>query len=254
MNNTQDFKINDRYFIDLSAHVDLSALRDNYDKLIKGIVKSKNSIVPVELGRQDALLDENHIEPVLFIRRVFSKTQEYRDLLDEGFTKRQIYDYVLYKFNVKSLGEKLLLRSYDDYVAGFRNKHLAKLNTDQLCYEHFPGLRDWINKSNIFSEVGRIIIFVSEKGNYTPTHCDYQNLKSRKDQFVWINLFSKKKFFVLDSNFEKQFLTGEINTFDNASWHGSEPADYSCFSIRIDGIFSEEFLNNTGLKQHYEHG
>lgn len=251
MNNTQDFKINNKYSIDLTEYVDLSGLRNNYDNLIKGLVKSKEYVVPVELGRQDALLDPAHIEPVLFIRRVFSKTPEYQQLINEGFSKRQIYDYVLYKFDVKSLGEKLLLRSYDDYVAGFRNKHLSELNSDQPCYDYFPDLKRWIESSNIFSEVGRIIIFVTEKGMYTPIHCDYQNLKSRKDQFIWINLFGKKKFYVLDSKFEKNYLTGEINTFDNASWHGSEPSDYSCFSIRIDGLFNEEFLNKTGLKDHY---
>lgn len=251
MNNTQDFKVNGQYFIDLSPYVDLTDLRNNYASLIKGLVKSKADIQPVELGRQDALLDPSHKEPVLFIRREFSKTEEYRELVEEGFTPRQIYDYVLHRFDVKSLGDKLLLRTYEDYVAGFRNKHLESLNVDQPCYQHFPVLKDWISKCGIFSEVGRIILFVSEKGVYTPTHCDYQNLKSRKDQFVWINLFNKKKFYVLDSNFEKNYLTGEINTFDNASWHGSDPADHSCFSIRIDGLFSEEFLQRTGVKTHY---
>jgi hypothetical protein len=251
MNNTQDFKIGNKYSVDLTEYVDLSLLKDNYNELIRGIVRSKNAIVPVELGRQDALFDEKHIEPVLYIRRVFSKTDEYKALVDDGFTRRQIYDYVLFKYDVMTLGENLLLRSYDDYVAGFRNKHLSSLNSDLPSYEHFPVLKQWIKESGIFSEVGRVIFFVSNKGVYTPIHADYQNLKSRKDQFVWINLFSRKKFFVLDSNLEKQYVTGEINTFDNAAWHGSEPADYSCFSIRVDGLFTDKFLDDTGLKDHF---
>jgi len=250
--NTQDYKVNGKYFIDLTEFVDLSLLKENYDSLLRGLVKSRKYQQPVELGRQDALLDPEHKEPILYIRRVFSKTEEYQKLVEDGFTPREIFDYVLFKFDVKTLGEKILLRTYDDYVAGFRNKHLESINRDQPCYNNFPILKEWISKSNIFSEVGRIIIFVSDKGVCTPTHCDYQNLKSRKDQFVWINLFGKKRFYVMDSNFEKNYLTGEINTFDNASWHGSEPAQHSCFSIRIDGLFSEEFLQKTGLKDHYD--
>jgi hypothetical protein len=89
-------------------------------------------------------------------------------------------------------------------------------------------------------------------GSYTPTHCDYANLHSLKDQFIWINLFEKKQFFVLDHEYNKQYLPGEINTFDNATWHGSDPAKYSCFTIRIDGLFSDKFLTSTGLTNHYE--
>lgn len=252
MNNTQDYTINGKYSIDLSDIVDLTELKDNYAGIVQGLVKSLDYLVPVELGRQEAIYDPTHIEPVLFIKQVFSKTQEYTDLINAGFTRRQIYDYVLFKFDVKSLGEKILLRSYENYVAGFRNKHLADLNVDQPCYSNFPVLKQWLEKSGIFSEIGRVIIFVSNKGVFTPTHSDYQNMKSRKDQFIWINLFGKKQFFVLDSNFEKQFLTGEINTFDNASWHGSEPAEHSCFSIRVDGVFSEKFLDQSGLRSHYE--
>lgn len=251
MINNQDYKINNQYFIDLGEYIDISDLKTNYNELVKGLVKSKEWIIPVELGRKNAIFDKGHIEPTLYIQQVFSKTAEYQQLVKEGLSKQQIYDYVLFKFDVMSLGEKLLLRSYSDYVSGFGNKHLSLVNTDQPCYEYFAVLKNWIKKSNIFSEVGRIIIFVTHKGGFTPTHCDYQNLKSKKDQFVWINLFNKKKFYVLNKNFEKEYITGEINTFDNATWHGSDPATHSCFSIRIDGLFSEEFLNKTNLKDHY---
>jgi hypothetical protein len=99
--------------------------------------------------------------------------------------------------------------------------------------------------------VGRILFFINQLGSYTATHCDYADRNSLKDQFIWINVFQKKSFFVLDENWKKQYLLGEINTFDNATWHGSEPAKHSCFTIRIDGLFSDEFLTKTGLDQHY---
>ena len=57
---------------------------------------------------------------------------------------------------------------------------------------------------------------------------------------------------MLGDDWKKQYLNGEINTFDNATWHGSDPAKYSCFTIRIDGLFSDDFLTKTGLDKHYE--
>jgi hypothetical protein len=249
--NNQDFKIKDDYFINLDQYFDIDEVQGLYSEIARGIVLSKDYIIPVELGRQDALYDKNHIEPILFIREKFSLTDEYKELLELGFSRRQIYEYVLFKFPVMSLGNKLLLRTYENYSSSFNQKHLSENNKDRPCYIHFPGLKTWIKNSKVFSEIGRIIIFINEKGSYTPTHCDYQNLKSLKDQFIWINLFSKKKFFVYNSNFEKKYLSGVINTFDNASWHGSEPADYSCFTIRIDGIFDKKFLKKTNLYEHY---
>jgi hypothetical protein len=249
--NKQDFKIKEKYFIDLDQYFDIDKLNSLHSEIVRGVVLSKEYMLPVELGNQNAIFDKNHKDPILFIKEEFYKTEEYQTLLNLGFTKRQIYEYVLFKFPVMTLGNKILLRTYKNYSSEFASKHLEDKNYDQLCYQHFSGLKQWINDSGAFSQIGRIIIFVNDKGGYTPVHCDYQNLESRKDQFIWINLANRKEFFILDTNFKKIYTTGIINTFDNASWHGSESADHACFSIRIDGVFSEKFLTETNLYEHY---
>ena len=252
MNNTQIYKINNQYSINLDQYFDLDGLKNIYAELVAGLVLSKEHYEPIEIGDQRAIFSKEHIEPKLYIRDIFSKTDEYQKLIEQGFTPIQIYDYVRFKFDVKTLGTKLLLRTYPNYSKAFGAKHYARLNRDQPAYQYFPKFKQWIEESGAFKEVGRILFFVNELGSYTPTHCDYANLNSLKDQFIWINLFEKKKFFVLDEEFNKRYITGEINTFDNATWHGSEPAKHSCFTIRIDGLFSEKFLTNTGLTNHYE--
>lgn len=249
--NTQDFKINGNYFIDLDSYVDLAGIQSLEPEIIRGIVLSKQYIEPLELGKKDALYDSAFVEPQLYIKENFVNTPEFNDLISRGFSLRQIYDYSLFRFPVTELGNKLLLRTYKGYSINFGRKSSAELNEDQPCYSHFPGLKKWIEDSNIFSEVGRIIIFVNSKGSCTPVHCDYQNLESRKDQFIWINLSKRKPFFILDSDFQKQYVTGQINTFDNATWHGSDPVNHACFTMRIDGHFSREFLNKTGLYEHF---
>jgi hypothetical protein len=249
--NRQNFKINDQYSICLDHHFDLESLHSIFPDIVKGLVKSKQYFEPIEIGNQRAIFDKEHVEPKLYIRDVFSKTEEYATLVSTGFTESQIYDYVLLRFPVKTLGTKLLLRTYPDYSNSFGAKHIERLNRDQPAYDNFPKLREWISNCAAFKSIGRILFFVNELGSYTPTHCDYANLTSLKDQFIWINLYQKKKFFVLDENWNKQYLKGEINIFDNATWHGSEPASSSCFTIRIDGLFSDKFLSTTGLDKHY---
>ena len=249
--NTQIYKIKNQWSINLDEHFNLDGLKRIYSELIQGVVLSKQYYEPIEIGNQTAIFNKEHIAPTLYIKYVFSKTEEYQTLVDQGFTPTQIYDYVRFKFNVKTLGTKLLLRTYSDYSKSFDNKHLTSLNKDQPAYQYFPQLKKWIENSGAFKEVGRILFFINELGSYTPTHCDYSNLVSLKDQFIWINLFEKKTLFVLDEDFNKKYVTGVINTFDNANWHGSDPAKYSCFTIRIDGCFSEEFLQKSGLYEHF---
>lgn len=251
MENKQDYKINDQYSICLDNYFQLDELHNMYPDIVKGLVQSKQYLEPIEVGNQRAIFNKDHIDPNVYIKDVFSKTDEYADLIKSGFSERQILEYVLYRCPVKSLGTKLLLRTYSEYSKTFATKHIARLNKDQPAYDYFPKLRNWIESSKAFDSVGRILFFINELGSYTPTHCDYAGLESFKDQFIWINLYQKKSFFVLDKDWKKQYLTGEINTFDNATWHGSDPAKCHCFTIRIDGVFTDEFLTNTGLATHY---
>ena len=251
MSNTQIYKINDQYSVNLDQYFDLDGLKNIYADLIEGIVKSKEYFEPIEIASQHAIFNKEHIVPTLFIRDQFSKTEEYQNLVKKGFTDQDIYDYVLFKSPVKTLGTKLLLRTYPEYSKEFASKHIASLNEDKPAYLNFPKLKKWINDSGAFKEVGRILFFINNQGSYTPTHCDYSSLESAKDQFIWINLFNKKTFFVLGEDWKKSYLTGEINIFDNASWHGSEPASYSCFTIRIDGTFNKSFLKKAGLYEHF---
>lgn len=249
--NSQDFKMNGKYSICLDEYLPMDELHKIRDSITRGVVLSKQHFEPIEIGHKRAIFEEDRIEPKLFILEQFVKMPEYKELKRQGFTNIQIYDYVKYRYNVKSLGTKLLLRTYHNYSAAFGIKHKESLNKDTPAYENFPELKEWIQKANIFKEVGRILLFINELGQYTPTHCDYAGLETHKDQFIWINFDNRKKFYVYDQDFNKHYLSGEINIFDNATWHGSEPAEYACFTIRVDGLFTDEFLHRTGLYEHF---
>lgn len=249
--NKQIFKIKNQYSICLDEFFDLNKLHNIFPEIIEGVVKSKKFFEPIEIANQYAIFNKEHVVPKLYIRDVFSKTKEYQELIYKGFTEQEIYDYVLYRCPVKPLGTKLLLRTYPEYSKDFYSKHLESLNTDQPAYENFSSFKKWLESSKAFKEIGRVLFFINPMGSYTPTHCDYSNFQSCKDQFIWINIGQKKTFFVLDDQWNKHYLSGEINTFDNACWHGSEPAKFNCFTIRIDGLFSTEFLNKTGLYEHF---
>jgi hypothetical protein len=237
-------KINGQWFVDLDDFVDVQRLNALHDSMALGIAKAMQYSEPVVIGSSDAQFDRRLTEVDLWIR-------QHPELLKLGLTPTQLYDYVKFSQPTISLGRKILLRTYNNYHGGFAMKHLARLNHDTEAYRHFPDFRAFIEESKIFREIGRVIIFLTEAEVAPPIHCDYADGKSRKDQFVWFNINRAKKFFVLDENLEKQYLSGHANVFDSASWHGGDPSPHATYTIRVDGSFSSEFLEVTGLKEHF---
>jgi hypothetical protein len=136
--NNQVFKINDQYSVCLDEYFDINSLHDIFPNIVKGLILSKQYFEPIEIGNQNSILNKEHIAPELYIRDVFSKTEEYADLVNSGFTERQVHEYVLFRSPAKTLGTKLLLRTYPNYSKAFGAKHLARLNKDQPAYEYFP--------------------------------------------------------------------------------------------------------------------
>lgn len=244
-------KINNQWTINLDLFFDINALDAMYFDLVKGIVRSKKHWEPVIIGSKYALYNREMPEVTVYQNGILKESGILDRLVEEGFSNDDIYEFTKFAYPTIGLGKKLLLRTYKDYVNMYGAKHLASKNFDTEAYQYFPQLKEFIEQSGAFSEVGRVMFFLTERRTCTETHCDYGDLKSRKDQFIIILPKKIKKLFVLDENFEKHYTTGVINTFDNGTWHGSEPVETSTFSIRVDGKFSTEFLKKTGLENHY---
>jgi hypothetical protein len=218
---------------------------------VKSIVKAEKYWEPVIIGSKFALYNQEVPEVTVMQNGILKENGVIDQLRSEGFSDHEIYEYVKFAYPTIGLGKKLLLRTYKNYVGMFAAKHIASMNDDTKAYELFPELRKYINDSNVFSEIGRVMLFLTERRTCTEIHSDYADLKSRKDQFILITPRRIKKMFVLNENFEKQYTTGAINTFDNAAWHGSDIVDTSTFSIRVDGKFTQDFLRKTGLEEHF---
>lgn len=245
----KDLRIGDRWFVDLDAHVDIQGFNDMFPLLCKGVAQSMKLAEPVVIGSRSALYTPTDTEVTIAMEDNKGVDPILADLM--ATDKVAAYEYAKYRYPTVALGRKILLRTYNNYHAGFGMKHLARLNHDTPAYANFQCLRDWLAAQSIFSEIGRIIIFLTERDARAEMHCDYADGKSRKDQFLWLNPNLTKKFFVLDTEFKKHYLTGVANTFDSASWHGGDPSPRASFTIRVDGRFSRPFLAASGLDSHF---
>jgi hypothetical protein len=240
------FKINDKITVDLTSCVDVESLLELKPYVDYAVAKHHELQMPAQYGGD------------LFLNKgtgFFDISEELKlDLINK-------YPYIG-DLNYKQL--LLWLRYNMDIKYGQCHLHVIKphswetKNLSAHCdkcvpYESFKPLLDWVDSQNIFSDYGRVNLFINEPYTLTPIHYDPpSNEYTDKDQFIWITLDDRKKFFVYDPESKtKPYLTGYIGTFDNHNYHGSEATEFASYSIRVDGVFSKLFLDKSGMAGHF---
>jgi len=244
---------------ELDEYFNLNDISDLEKKMAYAIARNKKNITIAFSGPEDAvgrtwLINKNFVEVKTCWVGVNEKLKDEEEwnLLSHD---QQLF-YTLLTTKSRSLNQALAIRSLDKSLGGnsgkFHRKHLDSETKDMPPRKDFDFLFDWINNQRFFNEIGRVVVFLNPEGNYTPIHRDYSE-KSMKDQFLWIRFNKQKDFFVYDADTqEKHFAKGYISTFDNHQWHGGEPSEVMGFSLRIDGVFSLDFLKKTGLVEHFK--
>ena len=108
----------------------------------------------------------------------------------------------------------------------------------------FDFLYEWVNNQNIFENIQRVNFFVTWKDTQTLIHRDWNEDAAEPLHSLHINFSKSKSLFLIDLDTEEKiYLTGHCNWFDTRNYHGTDKVKRSCFSLRIIGKFSEQFLD-----------
>ncbi|HEX6123997.1 MAG TPA: hypothetical protein VFZ23_01365 [Pyrinomonadaceae bacterium] len=93
-----------------------------------------------------------------------------------------------------------------------------------------------------FRSTGRMLIMYDNEPRAVPAHRDHTETEVLHD-FIWFRTNLDKPFYVLNYiTGEKKYIEGYSAWFDTVNqFHGSCAADGLAFSIRVDGVFSDEF-------------
>ncbi|HVF30909.1 MAG TPA: hypothetical protein VNA22_08060 [Pyrinomonadaceae bacterium] len=93
-----------------------------------------------------------------------------------------------------------------------------------------------------FESTGRMLIMYDDEPREIPAHRDHTETEVLHD-FIWLRTNLQKPFYVLNCDTdEKKYVEGYSAWFDTVNqFHGSEAVDSIAFSIRIDGVFTDEF-------------
>lgn len=123
-----------------------------------------------------------------------------------------------------------------------------KANADD-CYwtdnsRHFPTLLNLIERMP-FAKIGRVILFMTEANNKTLPHFDSREQNDRpNDDFIWFTTKPEtKNIYVMDKDTQERVYADSDKKFvwfNEMDFHGTDPVKHFSFSIRIDGVFTQE--------------
>ncbi len=93
-----------------------------------------------------------------------------------------------------------------------------------------------------FAATGRMLIIYDESGRAVSAHRDHDSV-DLCHEFIWFRTNLDKPFFMLDPVSNKQvYVKSHAAWFDTVNqYHGADATGRLSVSIRVDGVFSDEF-------------
>ena len=239
--------VNGKPWFDLEPYLDLDALENQKHLIAMGLTLANSYRAPT-VGVQDIFYDQSQIELGDFAKKIMEDPNyEHKNILNILKTRSNIRLFCKYMYPTVALNDAIHLNTVKGGL-DYWNKHLAAKCEDTPTYKYFGFLRNWINAQGIFKEVGRVIFFINEPGVRVVNHRDYPDGRSHRDNMMWISLDNRKKFYIWDDETKTKHYTDSRGLiFDNGDWHGVDPTEYMGWSLRVDGIYSDEFLEKSGL-------
>jgi hypothetical protein len=152
----------------------------------------------------------------------------------------QFGNYIVFEQDVAAGTFSIIPR----YSLDYNTKHCATECVAMPEDRQFAFFYEWLDRQNIFSDYGRVTLFINYTGAHSAVHSDYIDTSQPSvDEFVWINFSPvRKKFYLVNNETdEKIYSSGYCNWFNTTNNHGSDPAKQACYSLRVDGLFSDAF-------------
>lgn len=105
----------------------------------------------------------------------------------------------------------------------------------------FAPLMDFVSTLP-FKATGRILIIYDDEPREVPAHRDHLDTDICHE-FIWMRTRKNKPFYMLNHKTgEKKYVESHSAWFDSVNqFHGVDAFDGFSFSIRVDGVFTDEF-------------
>ena len=152
------------------------------------------------------------------------------------------------RYGVYSATSAILLR-------GFTN--IYEFDRESVCYDTeayalFPSIKRFcaqLKQNGTFKEIGKVTIFVVDHNGVAVEHVDHNGVKFESvkpldahQEFIWLCPKGDKTFYIRDYDTkQKTYVAAKAVWFNSYDKHGSEPSNIMTWSLRLDGVFTEDF-------------
>ncbi|MGC2235723.1 MAG: hypothetical protein WA584_06155 [Pyrinomonadaceae bacterium] len=149
--------------------------------------------------------------------------------------------YKLNDSNPERPGTRMIYLAFSEKPDSYFDLDRTKLWHPTEAATEFALLTDFI-RTLPFEATGRAIIIYDTEPREVPAHRDHVETNVLHE-FIWFRTNLKKSFYLLNhSTGEKKYIESYSAWFDTVNqFHGSDPCEGLCFSVRVDGVFTKEF-------------
>ncbi len=165
---------------------------------------------------------------------------EFGDETDRPFTKSQML-YLKYKYGVY-FPWKVVYHLLENVWWEDKNSGEGKTFGDEAL-AFFPQTIEWLKRLP-FREIGRCVLFGLEAHDHAPLHRDtVPDPNGEVAHSISICPLGNKTLYLASPNLAKRVpIHSKIYWFNDMDWHGVEPAPVFRYSIRVDGVFEPDFV------------
>ncbi|HZI20465.1 MAG TPA: hypothetical protein VEY09_17920 [Pyrinomonadaceae bacterium] len=149
--------------------------------------------------------------------------------------------YLLERDSPDRPGSRMIYLSQSEAPDSYFDLDRTELWRRAPAADEFPELMAFI-ETLPFKAHGRMLIMYDDAPRPVSAHRDHEETEVCHD-FVWFRTNLDKPFYMLDHRTgERLYVTSHTAWFDTVNqFHGSDPRAGLSFSIRVDGVFTDEF-------------
>jgi hypothetical protein len=147
-------------------------------------------------------------------------------------------------------GSKMIYLSQSVLPDDYYNLDKPEVWEPAPAAEEFSELMNFI-ATLPFKATGRMLIMYDPEGRAVTAHRDHVSYELCHE-FVWFRTNLRKPFYMLNEKTgAKQYVESHSAWFDTVNqFHGGDARDGLAFSIRVDGIFSDDFRDQIPVPPH----
>ena len=209
----------------LDQYIDLTEFDNLHYKICRGLAKSRHlaTVGNLDVNVENILTDGSytHLCQIFKLYKSYPDSSEIKNI-SKDLNENELAVFLKYGFGGYDLYQTYFIEPLKDY---FLEAYI------------------WINNLKtlgIFVNIDEAYFLTLDSGGIPFDH--YHPNRGSAAEFLHIRPKLVRPFYVKDSNtLEKTYIDARVAWWDDRVIHGGDPVKFPTYTLRIDGVFTDEF-------------